>query len=75
MIGISKKAVVASCGARLRRGSEWWELLKESDGLRVTVEIDGMFRIITAGRPGGDSMSEFGFLCRRRGEGSGVKRA
>jgi hypothetical protein len=39
------------------------------------VEIDEIFRkIVVAGRPGGDSVSEFGFLCGRRG-GSGVKRA
>ena len=73
-IGISKNAVVASCETGLRRGSEFWELLKESDARRVTVEIDELFRKIAAGRPGGGSVSEFGFLCGRRG-GSGVKRA
>ena len=74
MIGISKKAAVASCEAGLMRGSELWELLKESDARRVSVEIDELFRKTVAGRPGGDSVSEFGFLCGRRG-GSGVKRA
>jgi hypothetical protein len=74
MIGISKNAAAASCEVGSRRGSEWWEPLKESDARRVTVETDAMVRIVAAGRPGGGSTSEFGFLCRRSG-GSGVKRA
>lgn len=74
VIGISKNAVVASCETELKRGSELWELLKESDARKVTVEIDAMFRKIVAGGPGGDSVSKFGLLCERRG-GSGVKRA
>jgi hypothetical protein len=74
MIGISKNAVVASCETVSRRGSEGWEPLKESDARRVTVENDPVFRRITEGKPGEDSVSEFGFLWGRRG-GSGVKRA
>lgn len=76
VIGISKNAVVASGETESRRGSELWETLKVSDERRVTVETDSdMFRRITGGKPAGSgSMTEFEFLCGRRG-GSGVKRA
>ena len=73
-IGISKNAVVVSCEAGLRKGSELWELLKESDARRVSVESDPIFCETVGSRPGGGSVSEFGFLCGGRG-GSGVKRA
>ena len=74
IIGISKNAVVASGGTESRRGSEWLEILTVSGTRRVTVEADDMLRTTGAGKPCSSSVSEFGFLCGRRG-GSVVKRA
>ena len=63
VIGISKKAVVASGETGSRRDSEWLEALKVSDVRRVSAETDDMLRRIRVGRPGNGSVSEFGFLC------------